>query len=809
MIITSAQTQLETDLAKSGLTLVDVDAYPAEPAELTAVGLKPNLYLTPSETMVTPGYVLPYYDIQGMRAPFYRIRLFNPPPKGAKYLQPSNVGSWVYFPKFFGPVLKKQLASGQKPTIIITEGEKKAAKAMQEGFLTVGLGGVYNWRSTTIVFPEGTELARNRNSEIVAKVKGGLGQTPTIDHRGVLANGLQQLINLVKQYELTFVITFDSDFPPNPDVQKAAAELAFEFRSNGIPMQRIRQVELSTTTQTKIGLDDYIVKYGADSFRSLITAAIESRSAYPAHPNLKEVIGRKLDGPLERNEVREMALMIVSDMDRNGIRMTEKVLGTPYYFDNRTKVLMPVNLLHHHEQPLHETRFGEFLYRQYDVAQADHKLMGWLAAAFTGEQPVEKVEPRSTIAVNEQGLAYQIDDGHYIQITNNPAVPAMIRTNGSEGLLFKAGQVEPIDGQQLLSKFIEQLKWIKSNPSWDDYPWVKATKQFKFLRPHDARIMAVLSYMSPWLQRWNGTQLPVELMIGEPGSGKSSMYTLRMQILTGRSALRNQSTDIRDWYASITSQDGIHVTDNVAFASKELKQRISDEICRLVTEPIPTVEMRQLFTTSDNIRIPVRTTFAMTAIQQPFVNADIMQRSIIMELSAIGDNHSSDWAGTALKSFGGRVGWLAHQLAMIHVFLTYAKIEWRPEYPSKHRLANFEQMFSVFGSLMNMPDFAEVMKTLSDSSQAQVSEHDWTMEALKGYVLAMLANKTPPKAVTCHDISMWAEAQEDFVENQVVTNPRRLARYIKAHQYMVEKLAGLRETSKYGNRQMFAISPPQ
>jgi hypothetical protein len=255
----------------------------------------------------------------------------------------------------------------------------------------------------------------------------------------------------------------------------------------------------------------------------------------------------------------------------------------------------------------------------------------------------------------------------------------------------------------------------------------------------------------------------------------------------------------------------MHVTDNVAFATKEIKQRISDEICRLVTEPKPTVEMRKLFTTSDNLRIPVHIVFAMTAIQQPFVNADIMQRSVIMELSAIGDNHCSDWTGEAMQRHGGRTAWLAHQLAMLHVFFktVNAQYGWNNNYMSKHRLANFEQLFGVVAGILNMPDAAEVQKSLSESSQNQVSEHDWTMEALKGFGMDNLDDQrmNPKRFFTCYDISTWAQDNEDFAENQVVTNPRRLTRYIKSHQFMVEKLAGLVEGEKSANRVTFKIRP--
>lgn len=818
MQVVTADQLLAEDLKKSGLKPTDLDAYLAQETELAAVGMRPHLYLN-NPGVTTPGYVIPYYDINGNRAPFYRVRLFNPLPKGARYLQPGNSGAWVYYPKQFGGLARataggktRTKVNGYPGAILITEGEKKAAAGCHFGFPTCAVGGVWNWRTRTVILPEGTQLLKNRDNQIIAKIESGASVPPTSDKRAFLANGLEALMRLVVEHDLQVVLAFDTDNPLNKDVEAAAAELAFEFRINGIPTSRIRQLHLPVNPGKKMGLDDFLIAHGAEALDQVLEKVLAAKVAFPAHPNLRSLVNKRLSGNLDRTEAKELSLMVLTDMDRHGQRMVEAATNTPYFFDSRRKVLMPVNLMQHHSAPLHESKFGEYLYRNYDVGQADMKFVQWLAAGFTGEEPITQVETRSTIALmSGNRIAYQLDDGHFAIISGDAQRPITICENGTEGLLFRADQVEPIDRGALFAEVKRQINWLLSKPKYEELYWPKVLGQMKFNRDNDVKVLSCLSYMSPWLLRWSGAQLPVELMVGEPGSGKSSLYSLRLQIINGRPALRNQPTDVRDWYASITSGDGLHCVDNVHMVNKELRQRLSDEICRIVTEPSPYIEMRKLFTTSDNYRLPVRCVFAMTAIQQPFLNADILQRSLIIEIQAIGKEHSSDWATAMLKAFGGRVNWLAHQLAVLHLFFKKVNMGgWNANYRSNHRLAHFEQMFRVIGNIIGVPDAEIVCQTLAGTAEAQVSEYDWTMEGLKAFndAYASTLSKDPKKVFTLNDVAGWAQGREEYQDNTLLTNARKLSRYIKSHKYMVENVAGfLEQPARYGNRDAYRLKP--
>lgn len=809
---------LHRDLEKSGLVSADLDAYTAEEAELSAVGLKPYLYLRQSKngsTAESPGYIIPYFDIDGRRLPFYRLRLFNPLPKGAKYLQPKESGTFIYFPKDFAKNIQRMKSDPKGPNIIlITEGEKKAAKACKEGFACCAVGGIYNWRSRTLSLTEDAKVVKLPDNSWTVKLPKQTTLNVTVDRKGFLAQGLSELIMLIKELDACVVIVFDSDYPAKKEVAEACAKLAFELRLKGIELTKIRRLSLLPAgrgQEAKLGLDDYLVQFGANNLQQRINSCLQLNTAFPLLPNIKEMINDYLAQPyMTRAEIKELSLVILSDMDQNGARMMDINTHEPYYFDAKTRKLMLAGLLRNANQPLHETPFGQHLYRRYDIGQGDPKLVHWLAAGFTGEQPVHNVEPRSILSVvSKDEIAYQLNDGQYVSISGNQKTPATLHLNGTNGILFRANQVVPISGDLFMEEFQAQLRWLDTNPKYDEYYWVQALKQMNFIDKDDIDLLATLYYASPWLFRWRGTQLPIEIMIGEAGSGKSSIYALRLHILTGYSALRNQPTDIRDWYASILAQEGLHAIDNAHILNKEMRQRLSDEMCRLVTEPEPFIEMRKLFTTSENYRVPARTVFAITAIQQPFQNSDLLQRAIVTELQAISTNFQTSWFEFMLDKFGGRVRWLAHELAVLHVFLRKANAGWDSNFKSNHRLANFEQTYQMMGAVLNSPNASRTASGLSNKSADQVSEYDWVMSGLKDYAYYRrhIVGIERGREFTLQEVSIWAEAIEDYATNIVLCSPRRLARYVKTHKAMIERSTGITEAGKKNNRDTYTVAP--
>jgi hypothetical protein len=799
----SSADALEEDLARSGLIAKDIRAALVGLPEIQACKIRSFK----GGPVGAPAYVIPYFGFDGKRVPFYRVRTFNPNRKASKYLQPAGTSSFIYFPPAFNEAVKllekgqlpRSHINGFKPSIIIVEGEKKAAKAVQEGFLCIGLGGIYNWKSRTIILPEAAEVTiLKERGQVKVKMPSGLDSYDLAGNTQTRwAEGMDAVIAMAIQNDMNIIIAHDADSPPNPKVQVAAAQLAFELRAAGIPISRIRQLHFPNPTKEKVSLDDFLMKNGADGLEELIHATLAKRTAFPSHPMMREYVNATMAHLKTRPQAKDLAVAVIADMDAHGARMRDDNSGDPYFFDQRDKNLMKVSLMRYATEPLHENEFGQFLFKQYDISQADTRLLPWLAAYFTGEAPVYKVQPRSIITPLPNGdIAYQINDGSFALITSSPNRPVRIMDNGSGGLLFKSSQVEPPDIEKLKREIARQLK-APLEPWWYD-----VLKEFKFSTDEDRKLAAILFYISPWFLRWQGTQLPVELMIGEPGSGKSSMYMLRAAIITGRPTLRNQPNDTRDWYSSITATDGLHITDNVHFGNKETKQRISDEICRIITEPDPYVEMRKLYTTSDNFRIPVRSVFAFTAIAQPFSNADILQRAAIFELNAVGGNHDSNWVRNHLAKRGGREAWIAHHLVATHKFLHLAKElkGWDNSYMSKHRLVNYEQLLCRFGEMMGIASATEIRDDCMRSAEEQVADNDWTMEALREYCTLIEAHHKDPKwSFSLSDIAEWATYMESYKDNTTVTNARKLSRYVKSHITMVSKITGLYEVGKQSN----------
>ena len=361
--------------------------------------------------------------------------------------------------------------------------------------------------------------------------------------------------------------------------------------------------------------------------------------------------------------------------------------GSTFYFHYGSRNLMAIAWGKQREAASpHETDFGRFLFREYGINANDGQLMTNISSFFTEDDLMEPIVPRRVLCLEERGdirgtsIYYQLSDSSLLNIQANRV---RVEDNGNNNVMFVKGQVDPLDSRELIEE-IERQKVLNVECWWEyvinGLNVVQTTEEVSV--ENTKRLYSLLPYISPWFLRWNRSQLPIEIVTGEAGSGKSSLLELRQLILTGHTKLRNSPTDMRDWYAGVSAAGGVYTMDNVQLVNKPLKQKLSDEICRIITEAHPHIEMRKLYTTAENMRIPVSCTFAITAIVPPFNNQDILQRSFPLHLNAIRHKglgiaaHESNWVENCLELRGGRIAWVAHHVVILQKLLKAIELQW-------------------------------------------------------------------------------------------------------------------------------------
>ncbi len=209
------------DLKRSGLTEKDAKKF----------GYKP---LKNSQTHKLIGknlasYQIPYFDINGKKSNFYRIR-FLEREKGflkntkLRYSQPPDMSPKFYYSKLIN---WKKVRNDVSQEIIFTEGEKKAEVLCKNGFNCIGLGGVWNWKSRA-----------------------------TID-------GLTENYHNITWEDRSVFIIFDSDIETNIHIQHACNAFCNQLLSDGavVATQHIPALD-----SNKLGVDDYILEYGIEAF---------------------------------------------------------------------------------------------------------------------------------------------------------------------------------------------------------------------------------------------------------------------------------------------------------------------------------------------------------------------------------------------------------------------------------------------------------------------------------------------------------------------------------------------------------------
>lgn len=166
---------------------------------------------------------------------YYNMRMKNPI-EDKKYIKPKELCSKLFRPLALSP----NIISNRNEYIIITEGEKKAIKAVQEGFNCLALSGVWAWK-----------------------------KTPKDDETETNADIIPDIANLDLKNK-TIYLCYDNDMWSKHQVKQAL----YHFSAYLIAEKKaIVKIIKLPENDDKIGLDDYLIKYDKNKFQNLLNNA--------------------------------------------------------------------------------------------------------------------------------------------------------------------------------------------------------------------------------------------------------------------------------------------------------------------------------------------------------------------------------------------------------------------------------------------------------------------------------------------------------------------------------------------------------
>jgi hypothetical protein len=267
-VIAEVRAAMFADLARSGLT----------PAHATKMMLQPitceqleDKYPTLTR-MPAAGYLIPYPNLKKKATDFYRFRYLGEPVhrgfaaltehKLQRYIQPPDTLPKLYLAPTAAWNWETVLQSAED-AILITEGEKKAAKACLEGYVTLGLGGVWSFKSK----------------------KYNIGFIESLER-----------ITWAKR---RVYLVFDSDAVTNIDILRAENALARELLQRGAVVSIVRLFPI--TAKGKTGLDDLLTTpQGVGVLDKLVEGAEEWSASQALHEMNDEVVVLKDPGCILR-----------------------------------------------------------------------------------------------------------------------------------------------------------------------------------------------------------------------------------------------------------------------------------------------------------------------------------------------------------------------------------------------------------------------------------------------------------------------------------------------------------------------------
>lgn len=525
--------------------------------------------------------VFPYPGIQN----YFRLKpdgaILNGEGKIAKYLQKTNSESRLYIYK----PIRESFATHTSDSlpILITEGEKKTAKATLEFyvkeklFLPIGISGVWNWRTRKLI--------------------------KTSDGSQVYVPDVIDDIKSLPINNRIIYISFDSDIETNEQVQNAENELARYFIGKGA--LRVCSVRIPPE-ENKLGLDDYIIKYGVEKFKDLI---LRSESSSFIKYSIKFL--RKLPKLTAVEKLDVMTALINKDQGASGSFYHDN--NGSYHFNNRTRKVLQ----------LEEDKYQMEIADEYGLYRDSSEFKGVYTkleehALFKGKEI--KIRHFSHYNKNTGTINIYNNDGAFYEIPKKlPSNKITIQKNGTNNIFFKHREFDVIHYIPESVGFFEQYILDVCNFQHTEYTQ---------LSPDQQRFLFTVWFYSLFFPDLMPTK-PILVMTGDYGSGKSTIQRLVGKLLFGASFNVSTIQGERDFLTSIINKYYL-VYDNVD---------INEEWVRNAIASLSTgfkVEVRKLYSNMEMFQADPISYLAMNSMGQGlYKRPDVANRLLIFRTKRI------------------------------------------------------------------------------------------------------------------------------------------------------------------------------
>lgn len=780
------ETQMESitnealeDLKKSGLN----EEYIKQMCVVGGIGLKEG----------QDGYLIPFFNSKGEPAGYHRTKLI-PAVNDRKYIQEEGLPNHIYFPILYS-------TKRYQNRIIIVEGEKKAALLDQLGFLAVALTGINSWvtRRTIIekqLLKKHIPKQVNEKGELVDGEAYYVANIDDLKEEEHFAVGMGELVS--DAMGKSVIIIFDSDDITNPEqatdnnlqipqVAKAAFELSYFLKQKSV--NDVYSITLPNPSRKKCGVDDWILENGVFSFEALLDD--KSQHRIPVPKNIRSFFARELSKKATTNRAEALGYAMFAVLENEGVRIRRKT-GELLYFHRRTKRTyeVPKNMLN-----AFSTEFANIFVGELGLTAQRKSLISTGLSLMHGMAGEVEQEP-ANIILNKNNIIYHQISNRTIAKVSKDGVEFC--ENGIDDVFFIPQYRE--DREIQLAELKKELSLQRYEPI--ENKWREVVKQFNLVSRKTTRNMFIYTrYLSPWLVGYRPTPssdkllLPFEILNGEPGSGKTILARMIMRLVCGHQQLSGYPLTLRDWYTEITNTGAMWIGDNFSADNQHraINQQLATELTQILTNPEATLSVRELYTTNKKVDIPVKNAFMCTCVYNPFKQEDLVQRSLLLQLSAIKSEQRQ--ANFVYNQIHSRAHWLVHHYLVLSKFLKLAPEVWETASSGGHRLPFYEASMNLIAHIMGEPQISK-LDIASSVGESIAHENDF-LQALSDFRKTRISGDK----FTLGEVAGWVLTSE-YADITTLANPRKLAKYMLKNQEVILSVCKIKRTNKQRNRSL-------